>query len=154
MDYKKVFRTRKDGHKLTPPEYKFLTNEELQEAREAAKLKAEKYLQMPPVVKQRLDLSVPLCEDPALHDHDTSKFVFTDVTFGLNDKERFIVVREPEGTLRHATCQERDRMLQIYFPKPGKEFEKPKMFEGEYLKVRFLLKKVLNSIIMIFMHLR
>lgn len=91
---------------------------------------------MPPVVKQRVDLSVPLCEDPALKDHDTAKFVFTDITYDLNDRERSVVIREPEGTLRHATWQERDRIIQIYFPKPARKMEKPKMFEGEYLKVR------------------
>ncbi|KAL6430717.1 hypothetical protein ACFW04_006936 [Cataglyphis niger] len=134
VDYAKIFRSRKDGHKLKTPEYKFLTDEQVQEAKEAAKYKAKRYLQMPPVVKQRLDPSVPLCEDPALKNHDTAKYVFTDITFDLNDRERFIVIREPEGTLRHATWQERDRILQIYFPKPFREIEKPKMFEGEYLK--------------------
>lgn len=90
---------------------------------------------MPPVVKQRLDPSALLCEDLALKDHDTAKYVFTDITYGLKDKDRFVVVREPEGTLRHATWQERDRVIQVYFPKPSREMEKPKMFEGEQLKV-------------------
>lgn len=135
VDYAKIFRSRKDGHKLRTPEYKFLTDKQVQEAKEAAKYKAKKYLQMPPVVKQRVDLSVPLCEDPALKNHDTAKYVFTDITFDLNDRERFVVIREPDGILRHATWQERDRILQIYFPKPFREIEKPKMFEDEYLKV-------------------
>lgn len=134
LDYSKVFRTRKDGHKLKPPEYKFLTDEQLYEAKQAAKIKAKRYLQMPPVVKQRLDPSVPLCEDLALKDHATAKYVFTDITYGLKDRDRFVVIREPEGTLRHATWQERDRIIQIYFPKPSREIEKPKMFEGEHLK--------------------
>ncbi|GAB1866996.1 28S ribosomal protein S22, mitochondrial [Camponotus japonicus] len=134
VDYTKIFRTRKDGHRLKAPEYKFLTDEELQEATKAAERRAQKYLQMPPVVKQRVDSSVLLCEDPALKGHDTAKYIFTDITYDLNDRERSIVVREPEGTLRHATWQERDRIIQIYFPKPAREIEKPKMFEGEYLK--------------------
>ncbi|CAL1679384.1 unnamed protein product [Lasius platythorax] len=134
VDYTKVFRSRNDGHKLKPPEYKFLTDEQLYEAKQIAKNKAKRYLQMPPVVRQRSDPSVPLCEDPALKDHDTIKYVFTDITFGLNDRERFVAVREPDGTLRHATWQERDRIVQIYFPQPSREMEKPKMFEGEYLK--------------------
>jgi small subunit ribosomal protein S22 len=96
---------------------------------------------MPPVVKQRLDLSVPLCQDPALQSHDTVKYVFTDITYGLNDRDRFIVIREPNGILRHANWQERDKMLQIYFPKPERELRKPRMFEGEYLQVSMLLKK-------------
>lgn len=143
VDYKKVFRIRQDGHKLEPPQYKFLTDEELQEMRKVAEHKANKYLQMPPVVKQRLDLSVPLCEDPALQSHDTAKYVFTDITYGLNDRDRFIVIREPDGTLRHANWREHDKMLQIYFPKSGRELQKPKMFEDEYLQVSILLKKLL-----------
>lgn len=141
VNYKKVFRIRQDGHKLQSPQYKFLTDEELQKARKMAEHKANKYLQMPPVVKQRLDLSVPLCKDAALQSHDTTKYVFTDITYGLNDRNRFIVIREPDGTLRHANWQERDKMLQIYFPKPGRELRKPKMFEGEYLQVSMIFKK-------------
>lgn len=135
VDYNKVFRNRKDGHKLKPPQYKFLTDEQLEEATKAARLRAEKYLQMPPVVKQRLDSSEPLCEDVALRGHDTVKYVFTDITFGLKNKDRFIVIREPDGTLRYATWKERDRLLQTFFPKPERQIQKPRMFEGEYLKV-------------------
>jgi len=141
VDYKKIFRIRHDRHKLEPPQYKFLTDEELQEARKVTEHKANKYLQMPPVVKQRLDLSAPLFEDPALQSHDTVKYVFTDITYGLNDKDRFILIREPDGTLRRAKWQEYDRILQIYFPKPERELQKPKMFEGEYLQVSILFKK-------------
>ncbi|XP_020300293.1 28S ribosomal protein S22, mitochondrial [Pseudomyrmex gracilis] len=133
VDFKKVFRIRKDNHKLKPPQYKFMTNKQLREAEEAAKRKAETYLQMPPVVKPRTDVSVPLCKDHALLNHNSAKYVFTDITFGLNDKDRFVVIRETDGTLRHATWQERDRIVPIYFPKPGRELVKSKMFEGEHL---------------------
>ncbi|XP_011173111.1 28S ribosomal protein S22, mitochondrial isoform X1 [Solenopsis invicta] len=134
VDYNKVFRNRKDGHKLQPPQYKFLTDEQLQEAMEATKRRAEKYLQMPPVVKPRIDRSVPLEEDVALEGHDNVRYVFTDITYGLKDRERFIVIREPNGTLRHATWKERDRMIQTFFPRPERKLQKPKMFEDEYLK--------------------
>lgn len=138
LDYNKVFRTRKDGYKQKPPEFKFLTDEELEEARKAAQYRAKKYLQMPPVVKERLEPSEPLCEDPALQDHDTVKYVFTDITYGLKDRQRSIVVREPGGTLRHAFWKERDRMIQTFLPKPERKLQKPKMFEDEYMKVRTL----------------
>jgi len=134
VDYNKVFRNRKDGHKLKPPEYKFLTDEQLEEAKKEANYRAKKYLQMPPVVKQRVDITAPLCKDVGLQRYDTAKYVFTDITYGLKERERFIVVREPDGTLRHATWKERDRMLQTFFPKPVREMQKPKMFEGEYLQ--------------------
>ncbi|XP_018373518.1 PREDICTED: 28S ribosomal protein S22, mitochondrial [Trachymyrmex cornetzi] len=134
LDYNKVFRTRKDGHKQIPSQFKFLTDEQLEEARKVAERRAKKYLQMPPVVKQRLEPSELLCEDLALQDHDTVKYVFTDITYGLKDKQRLIIVREPDGTLRHASWKERDRMIQTFLPKPERELRKPKMFEGEYLK--------------------
>lgn len=50
-------------------------------------------------------------------------------------KERFIVVREPDGTLRKATWEERDRLVQVYFPKPGRRLVPPLMFREENLKV-------------------
>lgn len=139
LDYSKIFRNRKDGYKLEVPQYKFLTDEQLEAAREEMKRKARRYLQMPPVVKQRSDASSPLCEDASLQDYDTTKYVFTDITYGLKNRERLIVVREPNGTLRYATWEERDRMVQTFFPRPGKQMNKPKMFEGEYLTVRTLL---------------
>lgn len=134
VDYQKVFRTRKDGHKLEPPQYKFMTDEQLKEAKEEAERRAEEYLQMPPVVKPRLDSSLILCEDIALRGYDTARYVFTDITYGLKDRQRFIVVREPDGTLRHADWKERDRMTQVFFPKPERQLYKPKMFESEYLR--------------------
>lgn len=124
-----------DGHEITRPKYKFLTDEALQEAIKTAQDEAERYLQMPPVVKKRSDISVLLDQDPGLQNFSTAKFVFTDITYGLNDKERFVVVREPDGTLRYANWEERDRIVPIYFPHLGKELQKPKLFEGEHLQV-------------------
>jgi hypothetical protein len=46
-----------------------------------------------------------------------------------------IVVRDTNGVLRKATCQERYRMNETYFPQPGKSIRMPHMFEKEYLKV-------------------
>jgi len=135
MDYKKIFRVRMDGHITHPPKYRFMTDEQLQEALETSKRKAERYLQMPPVVKQRSEITTVLEDNVAMMNHDTAKYVFTDITFGLKDRDRSIVVREPNGVLRHGNWQERDRLIQTYFPKPGREFYKPKMFSGEHLEV-------------------
>jgi len=124
-----------DGHITHPPRYKFMTDDELQEAMEKSKQKAKQYLQMPPVVKQRSEITKILDDDVALMNHDTAKYVFTDITFGLKDRDRLIVIREPNGVLRYANWQERDRLMQTYFPKPGRNFYKPRMFEGEHLEV-------------------
>lgn len=72
--------------------------------------------------------------DPALKSHDTAKFVFTDITFGVRDTDRTIVVRHPNGTLENATPAVRKRMNQIYFPLEGRRFRQPKLFEPEFLR--------------------
>lgn len=68
------------------------------------------------------------------YDPDQAKFVFTDITFGIKDNERTVVVRQPDGTLENATPEIRKRVNQIYFPKDGRRLRQPKLFEPEYLK--------------------
>lgn len=53
----------------------------------------------------------------------------------FNLQERFIVVREPDGILRKATWEERDRLIQVYFPKEGRKISAPLVFKEENLKV-------------------
>lgn len=60
--------------------------------------------------------------------------VFTDITYGLSDSERLIVVREPDGTLQEAEWSLRQRINQLYFPKNGKLVKAPRMFESQYLE--------------------
>lgn len=43
-------------------------------------------------------------------------------------QDRLIVARDPDGTLRHASWEERDKVNSIYYPREGKEFYTPKMF--------------------------
>ena len=65
----------------------FMTEAELQEAREEARKKAEKMLQMTPVMEERSsDTSETLELDPQLAGFDTCKYVFTDITFGVPDR--------------------------------------------------------------------
>ena len=47
--------------------------------------------------------------------------MFTDITYGIHDRERIIVVRDADGVLRHANGDERDRLNQIYFPHKGRK---------------------------------
>lgn len=66
-DYDKVFRRRKLGDKhLSDPEYKFMTDSELQQYVEEARKKADELLQIPPVVKVRDQNVKVLSNDPAL----------------------------------------------------------------------------------------
>ncbi|XP_011495266.1 PREDICTED: 28S ribosomal protein S22, mitochondrial [Ceratosolen solmsi marchali] len=131
----KVFRPRMNGVNITTPEYRFMTNEELEIARKESEIKMWDLLQIPPIVKIREEDIRILSKDPAIQGYTDAKHVFTDITFGVSNKYRLIVVREPNGILRTVTHTERDRLNQIYFPIPGREIEMPKMFEEEHLKL-------------------
>lgn len=134
-DPDKVFRRRLDGRAIQEPEYKFMTEKQLQKALNKANLEMEQLLQMPPVIKTRVEDVRILSKDPALQGYSDSKYVITDITFGIRNKNRTIAVREPDGTLRTADFSERDRLNQIYFPVEGREIYMPKMFLDENLEV-------------------
>ncbi|KAF7283360.1 hypothetical protein GWI33_000868 [Rhynchophorus ferrugineus] len=135
VDYNKVFRKRKLGkNQLSDPEYKFMTDAELKESLKEAQKKADELLQIPPVVKIDFGKQRILSKDPALNGISTSRLVFTDITFGVKDANRLIVVREPDGTLQEAEWQLKKRMNQLYFPTPGRLLKPPRMFEDNYLE--------------------
>jgi small subunit ribosomal protein S22 len=46
-----------------------------------------------------------------------------------------VVVREANGTLRKADFQEREKVLEVYYPKPGRSLAIPPMFEPANLEV-------------------
>lgn len=50
------------------------------------KLKAKEKVQMPPIVPLRTDLGQVLEVNKDIIGFDSSKFVFTDITFGVSDK--------------------------------------------------------------------
>ncbi|XP_076757295.1 mitochondrial ribosomal protein S22 [Xylocopa sonorina] len=133
VDNQKVFAARRDGTRLTVPKFQFMTEEELQEARAEIGAKARGRIQMPPVVKPRSEEVQVLSDDPALESFLDSNIVFTDISVNGNNKERLIVVREPNGLLRHALPNERHRMNQVYFPIRGREVHTPQMFYNPYL---------------------
>lgn len=130
-----------------------MTEAELEEHMKETRQKAEKLLQIPPVLKVRSPNIKVLNKDPALQGLyftcfknyvvvdvlgcsglETCRFVFTDITFGVRDSNRLVVVREPDGTLQEAEWSLRQRVNQTYFPEVGKVIETPKMFDGEYLQ--------------------
>lgn len=53
------------------------------------KIKANEKVQMPPIVPLRTDLGQVLNVDNDIIGYDSSKFVFTDITFGISDKVIF-----------------------------------------------------------------
>lgn len=95
---------------------------------------AQKLLQMPPIVKVLEEKPSSISNDPAIKGFSTSPFVFTDITYGLKNSERSVIVRSPEGMLEDAPYSIRKRVFQIYFPLQGRKFRDPKMFEPENLE--------------------
>ncbi|KAJ3590200.1 hypothetical protein NHX12_008154 [Muraenolepis orangiensis] len=132
VDLQKVFRPGQQDMK--PPRYKLMTDTQLDEATHLAREQAEKLLKMPPVLPERKPINDVLSVDPILEGIETAKLVFTDITFTIPHRERFIVVREPSGALRKATWEERDRLIQVYFPKEGRKLTAPLLFKEENLK--------------------
>ncbi|XP_008150884.2 28S ribosomal protein S22, mitochondrial isoform X1 [Eptesicus fuscus] len=122
---------------LKPPAYKLMTQEQLEEATRKAVEAAKVRLKMPPVLEERKPINDVLAEDKILEGTETAKYVFTDITYSIPHRERFIVVREPSGTLRKASWEERDRMIQVYFPKEGRKTLTPIIFKEENLKTMY-----------------
>ncbi|XP_035912156.1 28S ribosomal protein S22, mitochondrial [Anopheles stephensi] len=131
LELEKVFRKR--SVKDNTVEYRFMTDEQLRQELLQSIGKAQKMLQMPPVVQEQKDNCRVISKDGALKALSTSKFVFTDITYGLKNSQRSIVVRHPDGTLQEAPYEMRKRLNQIYFPLTGRSIHEPPMFEHAHL---------------------
>lgn len=114
--------------------FRFLTTKQLEDEVRSKFNEALRLLQMPPVLQQMEEKQKIISNDPAISHHADSSFVFTDVTFGLKNSDRSIVIRRPDGILEEAPYDVRKRMYQIYFPMHGRKFREPKMFEDTNLK--------------------
>ncbi|CAG4912348.1 unnamed protein product [Colias eurytheme] len=132
-DFAKVFRKRTNGNVpvLRTPIYKFLTDEELNVERQNANKSADRLLQMPPVVKVLEPFEDVLAKDPALVGYDNSTYMFTDITFGIDNQHRIIIQRKPDGTLETCDRDIKKRLNQIYFPIPGRKIREPKVFSEQ-----------------------
>jgi len=75
-----------------------------------------------------------LSRDPELKEFENCTLICTDITYGVSNRNRLIVARDTDGTLRQASWDERDRMNQIFFPQKHRKLTMPKMFEDEYLQ--------------------
>uniref|UniRef100_A0A2K6AC05 28S ribosomal protein S22, mitochondrial n=1 Tax=Mandrillus leucophaeus TaxID=9568 RepID=A0A2K6AC05_MANLE len=122
---------------LKPPTYKLITQAQLEEATRQAVEAAKVRLKMPPVLEERVPINDVLAEDTILEGTETTKYMFTDISYSIPHRERFIVIREPSGTLRKASWEERDRMMQVYFPKEGRKVLTPIIFKEENLRTMY-----------------
>ncbi|GAB0100534.1 mitochondrial ribosomal protein S22 [Sergentomyia squamirostris] len=132
LDLDKIYRRR------TVPknevEYKFLTTEQVQKEIEDGLRRARKLLQMPPVVQVKEAEIRVVSRDPGLAHLHESDLIFTDITYGLDDFHRKIVVRKVDGSLETVPQSVRKRLNQLYFPMEGRKIRLPKMFEPELLR--------------------
>ncbi|XP_012890133.1 PREDICTED: 28S ribosomal protein S22, mitochondrial [Dipodomys ordii] len=135
LDLEKIFKPA--IQELKPPTYKLMTQAQLEEATRKATEVARVQLKMPPVLEERTPINDVLAEDKILEGTETNRYVFTDISYSIPHRERFIVVREPSGTLRKASWEERDRMIQIYFPKQGRRVLPPVIFKEENIKTMY-----------------
>ncbi|KAM5154498.1 small ribosomal subunit protein mS22 isoform 2-T2 [Callospermophilus lateralis] len=135
LNLEKIFKPA--VQELKPPTYKLMTQAQLEEATRKAVEAAKVRLKMPPVLEERTPINDVLAEDKILEGIETAKYVFTDISYNIPHRERFIVVREPSGTLRKASWEERDRMIQVYFPKEGRKILPPVIFKEENLKTMY-----------------
>ncbi|KAM4821341.1 small ribosomal subunit protein mS22 isoform 2-T2 [Thomomys bottae] len=135
LDLEKIFKPARQ--ELKPPTYKLMTQAQLEEVTRKATEAARVRLKMPPVLEERTPINDVLAEDKILEGTETNKYVFTDISYSIPHRERFIVVREPSGTLRKASWEERDRMIQVYFPKQVRRVLPPIIFKKENLKTMY-----------------
>ncbi|XP_023934725.1 28S ribosomal protein S22, mitochondrial isoform X2 [Bicyclus anynana] len=126
-DFAKVFRKRNNSNisVLRTPKYKFVTDEELRMEKLKADKSADRLLQMPPVVKVHKPIDDVLSIDPALIGYDSAKYLFTDISFGVDNEHRTIIERDPDGTLRSCDHAERKRLNQ------GRKIREPLIFQDE-----------------------
>ena len=138
FNLEKIFRERQTDTDV--PKYRLLTDDQLQDYQEEAMRHGRERLQMPPVKKSwSTDHSaesqiISADSDIAGFDASGCRYIFTDISYGLPNRHRVVVVREPNGTLRLADHKERDRTLQVYFPRSGRMYNMPKMFEEESIE--------------------
>jgi hypothetical protein len=89
-DYHRVFRKRKVGQRLKEPKYSFMTEEQLQETLQEADRRADRLLQMPPVLRPRQPIDKVLSFDPHIQGLEKSTVIFTDITMNVSDRVGWI----------------------------------------------------------------
>ncbi|KRX52756.1 Alpha-1,2-mannosyltransferase ALG9 [Trichinella sp. T9] len=119
---------------LKRPVVKLMTENQLNLAYSFFDEKSRKLLSMPPMLTPASETVAVLAKDADISCHDTSKFVFIDIEFGLKERERTVAVREPNGELRTASKSEKDRIIRAYYPKKYRSVKLPKVFQTPYLE--------------------
>lgn len=132
MQIDRLFQVRPKPYER--PTYQFLTAEQLKAKFDGALRTAKRTLLMPPVVSIVSDTIRVLSKDPEIQGHSDGKFVFTDTSLNVHDRDRMVLIRQPTGVLETADQLTRRRMCQTYFPFAERRIVSPRMFYGEHLQ--------------------
>lgn len=134
-----IFASRPVPSKQSP-QLIFMTDDQLQKAKQDAYENVKARMQMPPVLSPDTSKPKVLSHDPELVGYMQSKVMFIDVGPGYTNKTRLMSVREADGTLRYPSHEERSRLNHMFYPSEEKSIDSPKMFEKDNL-FRLLKKK-------------
>lgn len=132
FDQSKVF-ARRQVENLRSPLMIFMSDKQLEVAKEAAYKNAEGRLQMPPIMEADTSEPVILSKDEDIVGYTKFKISFVDISPGHSNRTRLMSIREPDGTLRYPTHKERSRLNHIFYPGEYKCIDVPKMFEEDNL---------------------
>jgi small subunit ribosomal protein S22 len=107
-----------------------MTEDQLEESIKMSEEKARILLQMPPVLPPRKDIKKVIGFDAYLQglDPDNSTIILTDISLNGNDRDRLVICRDPDGTLRYGNWEERSKVNNAYFPTPGRTHKIPPLF--------------------------
>ncbi|XP_052717464.1 28S ribosomal protein S22, mitochondrial-like [Crassostrea angulata] len=101
------------------------------------KKERSKIEQRPPFMRARKEISRELARNPEIAPVMTNNLLFIDTSAFTRseraNKDKVVVVRDTEGTLRTATQEERDRAIQIAFPVRGRTIFPSSFFKPENL---------------------
>ncbi|CAD5212237.1 unnamed protein product [Bursaphelenchus okinawaensis] len=128
----KVFRERTIPQQQRS-QYHLMTDNMLEETLKKFEERGKKFLQLVPFKEPRAREFQVLSKDPELVGFDQSKYVFTDITFDATNRDRLVVIRETDGTLRTALPDEHDRMNRVYYEQPDRPVIPPKVFSDPQL---------------------
>ncbi|CAJ0565579.1 unnamed protein product, partial [Mesorhabditis spiculigera] len=129
----KVFRSRRISNQQRRSHFALMTDERLENTIERMKDEAQLFLQFVPLKEPREIKTELLAHDEEIAGFDSSRFVFTDISFDATDQNRTVVVREIDGKLRTATPEEHDRMNRTYYNKQNRPVVDPAVFSDPWL---------------------
>lgn len=132
FEEKKIFANNPVSRFRTP-KFIFMTDKQLEKAKQDAYENVEARLQMPPVMAPNTADPEVLSRDEEIVGYTKFKIMFVDIGPGYTNRNRLMSVREPNGTLRFPTHSERSRLNHIFFPHESRTIDEPKLFQEENL---------------------